>query len=343
MAIEFHCNNCGKLLSVPDGSGGREAKCPACATVCEIPLLPESPPPLQGGVPDDSPAGVPAPSANPYEAPHATEFPPRNESVEAGEISHQYVDVGEVLSRSWAIYKNQFGMLLALVLVGVALILVGQLAIQFTTQILGVIAAGIGGPVLMVPLALVLFVAQILFQQWISIGLIMALLEVARGKDVQIGTLFNGGPYLVRMFLAYLLVVLIMMVIVLVVCFLPMIVLAVIAGGLKVAGSLSMVVFVLAMIPVIYVSLGIATYPLFIVDQNAGVIDSLKLSWEFTYGNKFSLLLLWIVGIGLSIAGYLACCVGIIFVMPLIAMYVPVFYLAMTGQPITDRGAQAHN
>ncbi len=37
MPIEFACEACGKLLRVPDGSGGLSCECPACRTLLEIP------------------------------------------------------------------------------------------------------------------------------------------------------------------------------------------------------------------------------------------------------------------------------------------------------------------
>src|SRR6185437_8266167 len=37
MPIEFRCPTCGKLLRVGDDAAGRQAKCPACATVQQIP------------------------------------------------------------------------------------------------------------------------------------------------------------------------------------------------------------------------------------------------------------------------------------------------------------------
>lgn len=37
MSIEFNCSACGKLLRVPEGSGGKQARCPHCSTVMRIP------------------------------------------------------------------------------------------------------------------------------------------------------------------------------------------------------------------------------------------------------------------------------------------------------------------
>ena len=37
MPIEFHCSGCHALLRVPDGSAGRQAKCPQCGWLLDIP------------------------------------------------------------------------------------------------------------------------------------------------------------------------------------------------------------------------------------------------------------------------------------------------------------------
>lgn len=41
MAIEFHCNYCGKQVKAPDEAGGKKGKCPSCQKVLYIPM-PES-------------------------------------------------------------------------------------------------------------------------------------------------------------------------------------------------------------------------------------------------------------------------------------------------------------
>lgn len=64
MAIEFPCSECGKLLSVPDGSEGRQARCPACSAVCAIPAAGQLSSQHEAGA-----SGTPDGSDNPYAAP----------------------------------------------------------------------------------------------------------------------------------------------------------------------------------------------------------------------------------------------------------------------------------
>ena len=52
MPIEFKCVNCGKSLQTPDGTGGRQAQCPECNTMMDIPN-----PAPQAGHASSSPSG----------------------------------------------------------------------------------------------------------------------------------------------------------------------------------------------------------------------------------------------------------------------------------------------
>lgn len=38
MAIEFHCNFCGKLVRAPEEAGGKKGKCPTCQNILYIPM-----------------------------------------------------------------------------------------------------------------------------------------------------------------------------------------------------------------------------------------------------------------------------------------------------------------
>jgi phage FluMu protein Com len=66
MPIEFHCTNCQKLLRTQDGTAGKQAKCPTCGTILQIPSPAVGPPPFEapaaGGPPSSSPFAGEAPS-----------------------------------------------------------------------------------------------------------------------------------------------------------------------------------------------------------------------------------------------------------------------------------------
>ena len=47
MAIEFHCEHCGKLVKAPDEAGGKKGKCPGCQQTVYIPTPREQIEPLE--------------------------------------------------------------------------------------------------------------------------------------------------------------------------------------------------------------------------------------------------------------------------------------------------------
>ncbi|MDR2117996.1 MAG: hypothetical protein LBP25_00460 [Tannerellaceae bacterium] len=71
-------------------------------------------------------------------------------------------------------------------------------------------------------------------------------------------------------------------------------------------------------LPSIYFSIRFMFYQAFIVDEDAGIIESLQKSWQITKGQTLPLFLLGIVALGLILAGAFACGIGIFIAVPLI-------------------------
>jgi hypothetical protein len=71
-----------------------------------------------------------------------------------------------------------------------------------------------------------------------------------------------------------------------------------------------------------------------ILDQNAGVIDSLRDSWEATRGRVATLILVFMLSFALILGGLLACLVGFLVTGPFTSLMLAVAYLSLTGQPI---------
>lgn len=89
MPVQFNCTTCQSVIRTPDGSEGKQARCPKCNTIVTVPggavpppatgnlwgEMPSSPPPgPPGGFPPSNyppPGGYspPAPQFNPYAAP----------------------------------------------------------------------------------------------------------------------------------------------------------------------------------------------------------------------------------------------------------------------------------
>ena len=72
MSIELSCSGCGKQLRVPDDSAGKQARCPACGEISQVPLPPlehEAAPDLSDNPFRDAPAPSAPVSENPYQSP----------------------------------------------------------------------------------------------------------------------------------------------------------------------------------------------------------------------------------------------------------------------------------
>jgi uncharacterized membrane protein len=68
-----------------------------------------------------------------------------------------------------------------------------------------------------------------------------------------------------------------------------------------------------------------------IIDRDAGVFESIQLSWRITRGRAGTIFLVYIMQLALTVFGFLALCVGLIFTVPLSYMLLTVTYLAMLG------------
>jgi predicted RNA-binding Zn-ribbon protein involved in translation (DUF1610 family) len=84
MPIDMTCPNCGKVLRAPDGSQGRQAKCPACATMMTIPALAPS---IEAfGAEEIHGADAPAGGARPAAGGVAAQEPARRPCPMCGEM-----------------------------------------------------------------------------------------------------------------------------------------------------------------------------------------------------------------------------------------------------------------
>ena len=73
-------------------------------------------------------------------------------------------------------------------------------------------------------------------------------------------------------------------------------------------------------IPGIYLAIRLQYYIAFIVEEDAGIIDSLKQSWALTQGQTMQLFLLGLAMIGIAIVGFILFVVGVFVAAPVIYM-----------------------
>lgn len=303
MPIEFHCTTCQKLLRTGDDTAGKQAKCPHCGTILQIPQRSE-PSPAPPTSPPASPFGpAGADTANPYQSPgDYTPLPGGAYPAvgASGQIQPTPIDMNDVLSRTWTIYKERLGtcILGGLIIIGINFGLSGA-----EQLVRAVVEAATRSPAAGMLALILAQLAGMFVVYWIIAGQIIYFLKIARGQQATAQDLFTGGPYFINLLVAAILV-----------------------------GLMTMVGFVACVVPGIILFLMFSQFLFFIVDRNAGILDSLSLSNEFTRGNKLTLFLL---GLVVGLVGMLvACtCVGYFFVVPFGMLLQAVVYLAMTGQP----------
>ncbi len=300
--IEFRCPSCSTLLRVPSEHAGGQAKCPKCGTVTTVPAgqaaMPPSESPFAGG-----PATGGDPS-NPYRSP--AEYGEMRSAATMGIVPTR-IDLGDVFSRAWQIFTQRIGLC-----IGVWFVVFG-LGI-FVNIVVGVGVNVLGGrdPAVRAMLDGIGNIITGVFSTWIGTGQAIVFLGIARGRDVSLGELFNGGPFLLRAIGASILFIL-----------------AVFGGT------------ILLIIPGIIFYFMFSQFLYLIVDRNVGVIDSLKLSSQITSGNKLTLFAIGLVLFGLGILAILPCFLGLIVLVPFSMLLHAVMYLSMSGQPTAEQAPQS--
>ena len=357
MPIEFRCTKCAKLLRTGDDTAGKQAKCPACQTIVTVPAphSPQGPEPPQepspfGQAPEQTPppplqspfgdaAAMPAPptdSDNPYQAPPEYATQPYYAAAPSGEIRPTQIDFNTTLSQTWAAFTDQLGMcVLVAFLCWIMGFAAGQAA-QFTGMIIG---AAAGDEMIAMLFSLPLNLAAQLFGLWIGIGQAMFFLKVARGQEAPISDIFAGGPYLLRILGATVMLMLGCFLI-LAVCCLPG---GVVAGIGAVTNSEELTVVgaviagfgaIVGFVGYIFVLLMFFQFYYLIIDRNMGIMEAFGVSREIMVDNKataFGILLVTVI-LG-SLFALFTCLIGLLAVIPYMGILYAILYLSASGQP----------
>ena len=276
---------------------------------------------------------------NPYESPGDFRGPPSwLPPGPQGAIVPTTVEVGDLFSRTWKVFKDQYGICLGLYMATFGLSFLANIVVQVVEGVAHVAARD---PAVSVIVTIVMTLASMIFGIWISLGQLRGMISIARGQPTLVGVLFSGGPYLLHAILASILLGLIIGGIVLV--------------GAAIAGSVAFLgfhgggnegwivapvgAFVLASIPCAVVFLMFSQFSCLIVDRNADAVQSLGLSRQITSGNKLILFVSYLLIGLLTIAAIpLTCGIGLLFgVGPYAMLLHAMFYLAMSGQTTADQ------
>jgi phage FluMu protein Com len=293
MPLEFRCSHCQKLLSTPDGTSGKQAKCPACGAVVPIPQqsnveradieLAETswhPPGSVAAAPQAMSAALGVATAGQAIAP----------------LVPTQIELGDVLTRTWEIFKQCWGQCIAGTWANVAMMAVA-IGLSFVPWAI----RQSNEPK---PEDIVLWVVVGFVCWWLHLGVLKFMLKLARGEPAAMGDMLSAGN-----------------------AFLPSLV-----AGLLFAVALS-IGLAFCIVPGIYVMLAGSQFPMLLVDRRTGPLGSLRLSMQITAGNKVTLFLLGILLWGISTAAStITCGLSTIATSPFWFLAMAVSYVMMTGQ-----------
>jgi len=333
MAIEFPCPHCTQLLRVADESAGKTAKCPKCSGLAKIPggdaginFAPPAGAPLGAPLPSNySPpsgdfGGVGAPAknpfsdagaANPYSSqpkfgapdininPYASPASGYQAPTSNVAIVPQVVGVEPIFSYSYQLWQDNLGLLIGITVTTIAITYViafmfgiPQFALEQNNE--PEMAQLVGG---------LGNIVSNLVQLFLGIGETQIILKMARRQPTQYSDLFGGGSV-----------------------FLPALGAGILFGIAFFFGILLLIV------PGIILALMWWPYYYLVADKKAGVFESFSLASRVTQNNWGTACLLFLLSMGISILGCLACGIGILFAAPLVATMWGVAYLMMSGQ-----------
>lgn len=362
MTIEFHCQQCDRLLRTSADKAGAAAKCPQCGAPVTVPRQSTAvfeADPFHHDEEDfeETPAAAATSTVEPPKP--RTSCPMCGENVEpgaakcraCGEVLERQappprvsgaspfitkgtrpLEPGRVLGRAWKIFWSQFG--IAMAVVWLPEIIAGFAAGVFVG--IGEAAGGRNRPA--VPGLSVFMVSIVVpvLRWFLGIGRCIALLKMVRGEPVDVGDLFGGGRFLLRKSLAEIIkgILNTLTIMGLMVPF----VMALMAFQrnqdaivLVLVAAVGFTLLVLLMVMLRYWP---TTYVL--IDQDPPGTSCLRIASELTQGHRLTSFGLAILAGVVAMGGYLALCIGILFAVPIGHLMFAVAYCDLTGQPTVD-------
>jgi hypothetical protein len=350
MAIEFNCAACGQLITAPDDTVGRSARCPKClggVTIPDIPpvgTLPQAAlasgsQPTPVGSPGDFPfpgvsttqsRGAPAATdrasqpENPYVSPATVETAVADSPDVRTEIRHRQMKLGQLLGHTWAVFTEQFVMCFVVGFTLTGFVLgVGVAVFALSEIVFGVSRMDELMP--FVPVLIPLGLTGFTVYCWLLLGQAILMIKLCRGERAGLGDLFAGGPYLWRGLG-------LMFIVCMIECVVSLVFLVPAATIMKPVAEV--VCQFLSNVAKYVISLILFLSVYFIVDRDEGVFRSLGSSARYMTGNKLvvfaSHLVFCVVGIPFLVV---TCSVGTLILMPYYMLLSAMVYVLATGQP----------
>ncbi len=340
MTIEFNCSHCDKVLKTSDDKAGRRAKCPQCGEPITVPVSDavDTGDGFNGFDNSDAEAPVseeqsflaesPVREEDSFLASGTTDCPMCGATIKAvavkcrfcGEtlqpstekgLEHRIINVSDVFSRAWEIYKSNLGMCIGASLLSYFLMMVCMItviAVLFGIGFAGFAVAGKNNEAMLIPMMILLYgvgmVAIYFVQFYFLLGLQSVMLKMTKDLNPGISELFSCSRFVWRMFLCSL-----------------------------VFGILIALGLVCLVIPGIIVMLMFWPYSFLLIDRDLPGIDSFTEIKKYTKGNLGSLTLIFLASFGIYILGSsLTYGFGAIFLLPFLVMVQTVAYAEMTNQ-----------
>jgi len=264
-------------------------------------------------VPELAGASTSAPVAdpnNPYAAPVSSWSEPAQLSV--GQTLEEIIpgsepiDVGACVKRAFDLTVRNFGMILLVGLVYVGVSIAASVVLALMDSALGwgqVTQQEFGEPGNQFTTSFQsqgsipnIIITQLL-STFLGLGAIRIGLNIVSGQAFSIGMLFGEGRKLFKAIIA-----------------------SILFGLMIVVGLL----FLIA--PGVYLALRFGQYMNAIVDRDMGIMESFYYSSAITTNNRLNLFLLFLIGIGIILAGCLAVVIGLIFAYPVMLISWAVAY-----------------
>lgn len=314
MTIKFSCQHCGKLLTTSDDKAGRKARCPHCGDVLIVPSAefvslsaPRAPAateptqdrrrcPLCGTLLSAAEQRCPACGESLPQARFTNRQQPRR------------IQPGEVMSATWNMFGQRFGLLVSAYLMFIMLICGAVMLIVFGLIIMLALFSGPNREEVAFGLSLAALVAMpcllVGIDGYLAPGLTRIFLGVSRGEQVTLSSLFTVGSRCWGRALVVLLGYFMLVGLGLMLCVLPGIML------------------MLRYWPVLYV----------LVDEDLPALECFSRAAEITRNNWETILVLGILTLLIELAANLLCVLLMIVIHPLIMLVFSTAYVKLTGQ-----------
>jgi hypothetical protein len=261
---------------------------PASETIEASTSVPEKNP-FRAQHPQKQPASV---ETNPYTP--STSVDPFRKQVNTVGLRPVAADLGEIFTRSFAIFQREMQLLLA--------VAVTCVVVNFITNLISQAMEEMHDEGQFLIALFAVFILS-LIQTFLVIGQTRISLKLVRGQPASFGDLFGGGDIFWPVVGFYFLI------------FIPL-----------------CLGFLMLIIPGIFLMLYF--WPAFslIVDRKTGVFESFGVAGEIGSKNLFNSFLLGIASFGIVVAGLLLCCVGVFFSAGYLSVLWATAYLMMSGQ-----------